>query len=161
MLIGIVGKPSTGKSSLFNALTHGHAAVASYPFTTIDPNKGVAFVRVRCACSELGVTCKPRFGSCTNGVRLVPINVVDVAGLVEGAHEGRGKGNQFLNDLHDPNAQITKDVAQGTANQKYFDNRNTVNPAGWWDRQTMPVKLGVAAGGTLVGLVVLKNLFGK
>ena len=69
--------------------------------------------------------------------------------------------NQFLNDLHDPNAQITKDVAQGTANQKYFDNRNTVNPAGWWDRQTMPVKLGVAAGGTLVGLVVLKNLFGK
>ena len=99
MLIGIVGKPSTGKSSLFNALTHGHAAVASYPFTTIDPNKGVAFVRAKCACQELGVACKPRVGSCAEGVRMIPINVVDVAGLVEGAHEGRGKGNQFLNDL--------------------------------------------------------------
>ena len=113
MLIGIVGKPSTGKSSLFNALTHGHAAVASYPFTTIDPNKGVAFVRVRCACSELGVTCKPRFGSCTNGVRLVPINVVDVAGLVEGAHEGRGKGNQFLNDLNAADALVCVADAAG------------------------------------------------
>jgi ribosome-binding ATPase YchF (GTP1/OBG family) len=99
VLIGIVGKPSTGKSSLFNALTHGHAAVASYPFTTIDPNKGVAFVRAKCACRELGVACKPRVGSCNGGVRLIPVNVVDVAGLVEGAHEGRGKGNQFLNDL--------------------------------------------------------------
>ncbi|MEM0475166.1 MAG: YchF-related putative GTPase [Candidatus Norongarragalinales archaeon] len=113
MLIGIVGKPSTGKSSLFNALTHGHAAVANYPFTTIDPNKGVAFVRVKCACTELGVKCKPRFGSCANGVRLVPVNVVDVAGLVEGAHEGRGKGNQFLNDLNAADALVCVADAAG------------------------------------------------
>ncbi|MFH0974102.1 MAG: GTPase, partial [Candidatus Micrarchaeota archaeon] len=124
MLIGIVGKPSTGKSSLFNALTHGHAAVASYPFTTIDPNKGVAFVRVRCACSELGVTCKPRFGSCANGVRLVPINVVDVAGLVEGAHEGRGKGNQFLNDLNAADALVCVADAAGATD----DGGNACTP---------------------------------
>jgi ribosome-binding ATPase YchF (GTP1/OBG family) len=98
---------------LFNALTHGHAAVASYPFTTIDPNKGVAFVRVRCACAELGVKCKPRFGSCAAGVRLVPINIVDVAGLVEGAHEGRGKGNQFLNDLNAADALVCVADAAG------------------------------------------------
>ncbi|NYZ78246.1 50S ribosome-binding GTPase, partial [Candidatus Micrarchaeota archaeon] len=104
MLIGIVGKPSTGKTSLWNALTHGHAAVASYPFTTIDPNKGVAFVRIKCACTELGVKCEPRVGKCTNGEREVPINVIDVAGLVEGAHEGRGRGNQFLNDLNQADA---------------------------------------------------------
>jgi len=104
VLVGIVGKPSTGKTSLWNALTHGRAAVASYPFTTIDPNKGVAFVRVKCACTELGVKCSPRVGGCENGERLVPVNVIDVAGLVEGAHEGKGRGNQFLNDLNQADA---------------------------------------------------------
>jgi ribosome-binding ATPase YchF (GTP1/OBG family) len=104
MLVGIVGKPSTGKTSLWNALTHGHAAVAAYPFTTIDPNKGVAFVRIKCACAELGVKCEPRVGKCANGEREVPVNVIDVAGLVEGAHEGKGRGNQFLSDLNQADA---------------------------------------------------------
>jgi len=124
MLIGIVGKPSTGKSSLFNALTHGHAAVASYPFTTIDPNKGVAFVRAKCACRDLGVSCKPRVGSCNAGTRLIPINVVDVAGLVEGAHEGRGKGNQFLNDLVAADALVCVADAAGATD----DGGNVASP---------------------------------
>ena len=85
MLIALVGAPNKGKTTLFNALTHGNAAVAPYPFTTIDPNKGVAFVEARCPHAELGVQCKPRHGSCTNGVRKIPVNVVDVAGLVPGA----------------------------------------------------------------------------
>ncbi len=112
-MVGIVGKPSTGKTSLWNALTHGHAAVASYPFTTIDPNKGVAFARVKCACVELGVKCAPRVGKCENGEREVPVNVIDVAGLVEGAHEGKGRGNQFLNDLNQADALVCVADAAG------------------------------------------------
>ncbi len=113
MLIGLVGKPSTGKSTLFNALTHGSAEVANYPFTTINPNEGVAFVKTDCACKALGVECEPRAGACANGRRGVPVNVADVAGLVEGAHEGRGRGNQFLNDLNAADALICVADASG------------------------------------------------
>lgn len=106
MLVGLVGVPNAGKTTLFNALTHGNAEVAAYPFTTIDPNKGVAFVTTGCPCKELGTNCKPRAGDCAEGLRKVPVNAVDVAGLVEGAHEGKGKGNQFLNDLASADALI-------------------------------------------------------
>ena len=118
MLIGLVGKPSTGKSTLFNAFTHGSAEVANYPFTTINPNAGVAFVPVKCACRELGVDCKPRAGECAGGVRGVPVNVTDVAGLVEGAHEGRGRGNQFLNDLNSADALVCVVDASGSTDNE-------------------------------------------
>ncbi|PIT85550.1 redox-regulated ATPase YchF [Candidatus Micrarchaeota archaeon CG10_big_fil_rev_8_21_14_0_10_59_7] len=115
MLIGIVGLPNKGKSTLFNALTRGHAAVANYPFTTIDPNKGVAFLRVKCPCAPLGKQCSPRTGACNAGERDVPVNVVDVAGLVEGAHAGHGRGNQFLADLSQADALIcVADASGGT-----------------------------------------------
>src|SRR3989344_961768 len=113
MLIALVGAPNKGKSTLFNALTHGSAAVADYPFTTIDPNKGVAFVGAPCPHDELGVTCKPRHGSCVNGVRRVPVNVIDVAGLVPGASEGKGRGNEFLNDLAAADALVCVVDASG------------------------------------------------
>ena len=121
MRIGLVGKPNVGKSTAFSALTQVPVDIANYPFTTIDPNVGVTWIPLpdRCACSKLrklressgrlhatteddprgGSICLPNSGSCSGFNRLVPITLVDVAGLVPGAHEGRGRGNQFLSDL--------------------------------------------------------------
>jgi small GTP-binding protein len=97
--LGIVGKPNTGKTTLFNALTACNAPVASYPFTTIEPNVGVTYVRAKCPCVEMGVKCNPQNSQCINGTRFVPVRVIDVAGLIEGAHRGRGLGNKFLDSL--------------------------------------------------------------
>jgi hypothetical protein len=105
-IIGIVGKPNCGKSTFFNAATMAGAEIANYPFTTIDANQGMGYVRVECACKSLGVTCSPKHGSCHNGTRLVPIELLDVAGLVPGAHEGKGLGNQFLDNLMSADALI-------------------------------------------------------
>ncbi|MDD3379476.1 MAG: 50S ribosome-binding GTPase, partial [Candidatus Methanomethylophilaceae archaeon] len=59
MQIGIVGKPNVGKSTLFGAATMAPVEIANYPFTTIEPNKGIAHVRKPCPCKEFGVTCTP------------------------------------------------------------------------------------------------------
>jgi hypothetical protein len=99
MLIGLVGKPNVGKSTFFKALTLAEVAIAPYPFTTIEKNEGVGFVKVRCVESEFKVKCKPRYGYCISSERFIPVKLVDVAGLVPGAHLGKGRGNQFLNDL--------------------------------------------------------------
>jgi ribosome-binding ATPase len=99
LLIGIVGAPNKGKSTLFSAMTMADAEIADYPFTTIKPNLGVAYASKECVEKELGVKCKPRNSLCVNGIRKLPVNLVDVAGLVPGAHIGKGMGNQFLNDL--------------------------------------------------------------
>lgn len=97
--IGVVGKTNVGKSSFFKAATMIDVPIAEYPFTTIDPNVGIGFVIVDCVCKEFGVKCSPKIGFCKDGKRFVPIKLIDVAGLVPGAHEGRGLGNQFLDDL--------------------------------------------------------------
>lgn len=106
MLIGLTGKPSTGKSTFFAAATMVNVEISPRPFTTIKPNKGVTYVRVKCPCQGLGVKCNPVNSKCENGVRLVPINIVDLAGLVPGAHEGKGLGNQFLDDVRNADALI-------------------------------------------------------
>ncbi len=98
LTLGLIGKPNVGKSTFFKAATLKDVEVADYPFTTIKPNVGVAHVRVSCAHPEIGQECRPRRGSCRNGTRFVPVELYDVAGLVRGAHEGRGLGNQFLDD---------------------------------------------------------------
>jgi hypothetical protein len=97
--LGLVGKPNTGKTTFFNAVTLAEAPVASYPFTTIDANIGATYVRSKCPCREFQVTCNPQNSRCTDGVRYVPVRIIDVAGLVEGAHMGRGLGNRFLDNL--------------------------------------------------------------
>lgn len=113
MLIGIVGAPNKGKSTLFSAITENEVAIADYPFTTINPNMGVGYVGKPCVEKQLGVKCKPRNSLCANGVRMLPINIIDVAGLVEGAHQGKGMGNQFLNDLASADALIMVADASG------------------------------------------------
>ncbi|MDE1824240.1 MAG: YchF-related putative GTPase [Candidatus Micrarchaeota archaeon] len=99
MLIGLVGAPNKGKSTLFSAMTLAEADIADYAFTTINPNMGVAYAKKECVEKELGVKCNPRNSLCINGIRQLPVNIMDVAGLVPGAHLGKGMGNQFLNDL--------------------------------------------------------------
>ena len=99
VLIAVCGKPNVGKSTFLAACTGTSPQIANYPFTTIDPNKGVAFVRATCPHVRLGVKCDPNNARCENGIRLVPVNMVDVAGIVPGAHEGKGMGNRFLTDV--------------------------------------------------------------
>jgi len=99
MLIGLVGKPSVGKSTFFKAATLAEVEIASYPFTTIKPNHGVGYVKVDCIDKEFNTTCNPKKGFCLNHNRFVPVEMMDVAGLVPGASEGKGLGNQFLDDL--------------------------------------------------------------
>ncbi|MFH0927458.1 MAG: YchF-related putative GTPase [Candidatus Micrarchaeota archaeon] len=99
MLIGIVGAPNKGKSRFFASVCRVEVQVADYPFTTIDPNRAVAYLRVKCPSVELGIVSTPRNGRLEDGMRDVPVQLVDVAGLVPGAHEGRGMGNKFLDDL--------------------------------------------------------------
>ncbi|ELK54285.1 redox-regulated ATPase YchF [Haloferax volcanii] len=104
--IGLVGKPSVGKSSFFNAATMNDVPEGAYPFTTIDPSIGEAYVRVECAAPEFDESCTPSVGYCDHGMRFVPVKLVDVAGLIPGAHEGKGLGNQFLTDLNEADVLV-------------------------------------------------------
>jgi hypothetical protein len=106
MLIGIVGKPNCGKSTFFKASTLAEVEIANYPFTTLEPNQGIGYVKVECPETQLGKKCQPNHGFCIKGKRFVPVKLIDVAGLVPGASEGRGRGNEFLDDLREADLLI-------------------------------------------------------
>jgi ribosome-binding ATPase YchF (GTP1/OBG family) len=130
MEIGVVGKPNVGKSTFFSAATLAPAQIANYPFTTIEPNRGVAYVRTKCPHVDLGVQCNPNNSPCKNGVRLVPVEMIDVAGLVPGAHEGKGLGNKFLDDLRQASSLIhVIDVSGGTTEDGTPTKPGTRDPA--------------------------------
>jgi ribosome-binding ATPase YchF (GTP1/OBG family) len=115
MLIGIIGKANVGKSTFYKAATLAEVLIANYPFATIKPNHGVAYVKVPCIDSEFKVQCMPRTGFCINHIRFVPVDLMDVAGLVPGASEGKGLGNQFLSDLSQADCFIhVVDASGGT-----------------------------------------------
>lgn len=118
MKIGIVGKPNVGKSTFFKALTLANVEIANYPFTTINPNIGIGYIRKKCPCSELNVTCNPRNSLCIRKNRFIPVEVIDVAGLVPDAHLGKGLGNQFLNDLSNANCLLHIIDISGTTDEK-------------------------------------------
>ena len=108
--VALAGKPNAGKSTFYKAATLADVAVGNYPFTTIDPNRGVSHVRTECPCLDMEERCGNEH--CHDGKRYVPIELVDVAGLVPGAHEGRGLGNQFLDAL--TNADVILNVVDAS-----------------------------------------------
>ena len=128
MIIGLIGKANVGKSTFFNAATELAVAAANYPFTTIAPNVGVAYARVKCACREFGVQDNPVHSICVDGNRFVPVKLVDVAGLVPGAHTGKGLGNKFLDDARQADALIHVVDASGST-----DSNGRPVPAGSGD----------------------------
>jgi len=130
MEVGVVGKPNVGKSTLFNALTLLDVPMAPYPFTTTEPNRGVGAVRVPCPHTEKGTPCSPGNAKCVDGTRWVPVNLVDVPGLVPGAHEGKGLGHKFLDDLRaaDGFLQVV-DASGGTTAEGILAPVGTHNPS--------------------------------
>ena len=123
MQIGLLGKANVGKSTFFSAATETPVASGNFPFTTIDPNVGVAYVKTDCACQHFDIQHKNEL--CVNGIRLIPVKLIDVAGLVPGAHEGKGLGNQFLDDARQAEVLI-----------------HVVDIAGTTDIQGQPVPIG-------------------
>jgi ribosome-binding ATPase YchF (GTP1/OBG family) len=114
LTIGIVGKTNTGKTTLFNAATLLNAKISNFPFTTKEPNIGAAYVCDVCVCRELGVKDNPANSTCINGWRYVPVEIIDVPGLVKDAWMGRGLGNQFLSVIGQADALIHVVDASGS-----------------------------------------------
>jgi hypothetical protein len=118
MIVGVVGKPNVGKSTFFKASTLAEVEIANYPFATIKANSGVGYVKVDCVDEYFKTQCNPRTGFCLNHKRFLAVELVDVAGLVPGAHEGKGLGNEFLEDLRPADVLIHVIDASGGTNEK-------------------------------------------
>ena len=112
MQIGLLGKTNVGKSTFFSAATQTTSQIGNYPFTTIEPNVGIAYVKTDCACKHFKINHSHQL--CINGTRYIPIKLIDVAGLVPGAHEGKGLGNKFLDDARQSQVLIHVVDASGS-----------------------------------------------
>jgi len=116
--IAVTGKPNVGKSSFFNSATSSTVETGNYPFTTIDANKSITNVVKTCPCVELDIICNPKNSECIDGKRYVYVELIDVAGLVPGAHEGKGLGNKFLDDLRQAKVFIHVVDASGSTDEE-------------------------------------------
>jgi len=126
--IGLIGKPNAGKSTLFSAITSIDVDIANYPFTTIKPNVGISFVKDKCPEDEINAKCHPREGKCINGTRYIPVEIIDVPGLIEGASEGKGMGNEFLDNVRDADLIINLFDASGMTDVEGNPSENKHNP---------------------------------
>ncbi len=128
--IGIVGKPNSGKTTFFCAATLVSAEISNRPFVTIKPNQGTGYVTSACVHTERFAQCNPINSKCINGTRLIPATMLDVAGLVPDAWQGRGLGNQFMNDLMQAKALIhVLDASGSTDAEGNIVERGSYNPA--------------------------------
>ena len=117
-LVGIIGKTNVGKSTFFTALTLISTRIENRPFVTIEPNVGIGYVRKRCAHVELRLPyCNPRNSLCIKGNRFIPVKLMDVAGLIKGAHKGRGLGNKFMDDLRQADVLLLVVDMAGSTNE--------------------------------------------
>jgi ribosome-binding ATPase YchF (GTP1/OBG family) len=114
--LALAGKPNAGKSTFYTAATMADVEVGNYPFTTIDANRGVSYARTECPCLDRDRRCDS--DNCRAGKRYVPVELYDVAGLVPGAHEGRGLGNQFLDELTNADAILHVVDASGATDEE-------------------------------------------
>jgi hypothetical protein len=106
MLLGLIGKANVGKSTFFNAATDLDIPCGNYPFTTIAPNVGITYARIGCVCREFGIQDNPVHSLCIDGIRFIPVKLMDIAGLIPGASKGKGLGNKFLDDARQADALI-------------------------------------------------------
>ncbi len=126
--IGLIGKPNAGKSTLFSAITSIEVDIANYPFTTIKPNIGISFIKDKCPENEINTKCTPREGKCINGIRYIPVEIIDVPGLIEGASEGKGMGNEFLDNVRDADLIINLFDASGMTDIEGNPSENRHDP---------------------------------
>ena len=115
--VGLVGKANVGKSTFFAAATMKSVEIAGFPFTTITANKGIAYLRTPCVCKELDVQDNPVNSACINGTRMIPVDIIDCPGLIKGAHQGKGLGNQFLDEVRKADALIVVADAAGSTDE--------------------------------------------
>ena len=138
LTIGIVGLPNVGKSTLFNALTENDALAANYPFATIEPNVGVV---------ELPDPRLDRLAEIFGSQKILPapVSFVDIAGIVRGASEGEGLGNQFLANIRE--ADAIAQVVRGFTDDDVTHVDGAVDPAS--DMETINTELILADMQTL------------
>lgn len=116
--IGLIGKTNTGKTTFFNAATLQYAEISSYPFTTKQPNYGTAYAITPCVCREFKLNDNPRNSICVDGYRHIPIELIDLPGLIKGAWAGKGLGNQFLSVASQADALIHVLDASGSVDEE-------------------------------------------
>lgn len=116
-LVGLVGKANVGKSTFFSAATLKSVEIAAFPFTTIKPNRGVAYLRSPCVCREFNIQDNPVNSACVERTRLIPVELIDCPGLIKGAHLGKGLGNQFLDEVRKADALIVVCDVSGSSDE--------------------------------------------